>query len=119
MRRAYCTGCNTMFNGHHFLMNHRNTERCGGRFLSLEAHSWLFDLKAAGRSLAEWQPDETEYVYKINQVRKPQHKARVPGTPKPYPKHMKLGARRKAQERFKLKGLLTCLHRKITHPRAS
>lgn len=33
-RVAYCTGCGVIFTKMHFLVNHRRTERCGGRFLS-------------------------------------------------------------------------------------
>lgn len=35
-RRAYCTGCGNTFSKMHELINHRRTEKCGGRFLSLE-----------------------------------------------------------------------------------
>lgn len=33
-RKAYCTGCGVTFEKKHLLRNHRNTFRCGGRFLS-------------------------------------------------------------------------------------
>lgn len=32
-RKAYCTGCGIIFPKMHTLINHRRTERCGGRFL--------------------------------------------------------------------------------------
>lgn len=35
-RAPYCTGCGFVFNKRHQLMNHRNTDRCGGRFLVAE-----------------------------------------------------------------------------------
>lgn len=35
-RVAYCNGCNITFFKTHTLINHRNTERCGGRFLTVE-----------------------------------------------------------------------------------
>lgn len=35
-RVAYCTGCGSIFDKMHKLINHRRTEHCGGRFLSAE-----------------------------------------------------------------------------------
>jgi len=32
-RAGYCTGCGVTFPKMHLLRNHRNTFRCGGRFL--------------------------------------------------------------------------------------
>ena len=32
-RAAYCTGCGVTFPKMHLLRNHRNSFRCGGRFL--------------------------------------------------------------------------------------
>lgn len=32
-RAAYCTGCGITFYKHHQLIDHRRTQRCGGRFL--------------------------------------------------------------------------------------
>jgi hypothetical protein len=32
-RKAYCTGCGVTFEKMHILINHRRTDRCGGRFL--------------------------------------------------------------------------------------
>ena len=36
MRNRYCTGCGETFTQTHHLRNHRNTFRCGGRFLPAE-----------------------------------------------------------------------------------
>lgn len=35
-RQAHCTGCGVTFDAHHLLVQHRNLERCGGRFLPEE-----------------------------------------------------------------------------------
>ena len=32
-RAAYCTGCGITFSKMHLMIYHRNTRRCGGRFL--------------------------------------------------------------------------------------
>lgn len=32
-RVAYCSGCGVTFDWYHLLINHRRTDRCGGRFL--------------------------------------------------------------------------------------
>lgn len=40
-RAAYCTGCGVTFEKRHLLMNHRNTFRCGGRFLPDEEREFL------------------------------------------------------------------------------
>ena len=34
-RAAYCTGCGNTFPKMHIMINHRRTDRCGGRFLPI------------------------------------------------------------------------------------
>jgi len=35
-RAAYCTGCGKTFNKMHLMINHRRSDKCGGRFLPEE-----------------------------------------------------------------------------------
>lgn len=35
-RKSYCTGCGVTFPKVHLMRQHRNRERCGGRFLPFE-----------------------------------------------------------------------------------
>lgn len=46
-RTAYCTGCGIIFPKMHNLINHRRTDRCGGRFLSAEEFAHLMAMRRA------------------------------------------------------------------------
>jgi hypothetical protein len=50
-RKAYCTGCGNTFPKRHKLFNHRNSHRCGGRFLSPEEFIHLMNLRRARENL--------------------------------------------------------------------
>jgi hypothetical protein len=50
-RKAYCTGCGITFKKMHLLMNHRRTDRCGGRFLPPEEFIHLMNLRRAKEEL--------------------------------------------------------------------
>lgn len=50
-RKAYCTGCGVTFPKIHNLRNHRNTDRCGGRFLPPEEFIHLMNLRKAREDL--------------------------------------------------------------------
>lgn len=45
MRTPYCTGCGHTFSKMHLMINHRRTDRCGGRFLPDEEQERLKDLR--------------------------------------------------------------------------
>ncbi len=47
-RNRFCTGCGKTFSQTHLLRNHRRTDRCGGRFVSL-TQRWLIDVKREQR----------------------------------------------------------------------
>jgi len=53
-RSAYCTGCGVTFMRMHQMINHRRTDRCGGRFLPPEEREKLdearFFREAAARA---------------------------------------------------------------------
>lgn len=44
-RKAYCTGCGIIFPKMHKLINHRRTDKCGGRFLSDDEKAHLMSLR--------------------------------------------------------------------------
>lgn len=44
-RKAYCTGCGHTFVKMHELINHRRTDRCGGRFLSEKEREFVKKLQ--------------------------------------------------------------------------
>ena len=46
-RKAYCTGCGVIFPKMHKLIDHRRSERCGGRFLSADEKAHLMSLRRA------------------------------------------------------------------------
>ena len=46
-RKAYCTGCGVTFEKMHILINHRRTDRCGGRFLPPEERAHVDKLRLA------------------------------------------------------------------------
>lgn len=51
-RKAYCTGCGITFPKMHNLINHRRSERCGGRFLPAEEFAHLRALRRTREELA-------------------------------------------------------------------
>jgi len=51
-RRAYCTGCGYTFPKHHMLINHRRSERCGGRFLPEDEYLHLMNLRKIREDMA-------------------------------------------------------------------
>lgn len=101
MRRPYCTGCGTIFDRMHVMMDHRRTMRCGGRFLPETTRQFIDETHDMGFKLSDLDDMDVDYHTKVDVSRPPVHKERTPGTPKPYPKHVKYGARRKAQEAIK------------------
>lgn len=50
-RTQYCTGCGIIFESRVKLRNHRNTERCGGRFLPAEEFMHLMQVRKARETL--------------------------------------------------------------------
>ena len=40
-RAAYCTGCGVTFPKMHMMINHRRSNRCGGRFLPVEEREMI------------------------------------------------------------------------------
>ena len=44
-RRAHCTGCGVTFHKMHDMFNHRNNNRCGGRFLPIQERLLLHAAK--------------------------------------------------------------------------
>ena len=61
-RNRYCTGCGETFTKTHFLYWHRNTNRCGGRFLPEE----LREVYDRNRHLREAKLRETRRVNSDN-----------------------------------------------------
>lgn len=51
MRKPYCTGCGHTFPQMHKLINHRRTDRCGGRFLPAEQRAHLDRLRKSREKL--------------------------------------------------------------------
>lgn len=58
-RVAYCSGCGVTFGQHHLLINHRRTDRCGGRFLPERERELLTEvrhhLERGDTTLAEYK----------------------------------------------------------------
>lgn len=54
-RRAYCTGCGFTFTHMHLLRIHRDTEKCGGRFLSEAEREMLNKLRLERESQDRWK----------------------------------------------------------------
>lgn len=55
-RVAYCTGCTRLFEKMHYMINHRRTERCGGRFLTADQLAVITMAHERGESLKEFRP---------------------------------------------------------------
>ena len=86
-RTAYCTGCNRIFGKMHWMIDHRRTERCGGRFLPDDKWLRISNLHAFspihpnGIKLSEAIEGEPVFApMKFDPPRRPRHKARTPGT---------------------------------------
>lgn len=47
-RNRFCTGCGKTFSQTHLLRNHRRTDRCGGKFLSMNER-WAVDVQREQR----------------------------------------------------------------------
>lgn len=57
-RAAYCTGCGITFSKMHILINHRRTERCGGRFLPIPERRMVNVLRLEREEQARMQREE-------------------------------------------------------------
>ncbi len=57
-RAAYCTGCGNTFDFHHQLINHRRTDRCGGRFLPQEEREMIDKLRLEREALLRRMREE-------------------------------------------------------------
>jgi len=72
-KHKYCTGCGKLFARMHDMLNHRRSHRCGGKWMMLNVlwpEKW-------------WRiRDERPNLKGEDKLRKPKHKARIPGQPK-------------------------------------
>lgn len=92
MRTPYCTGCNKIFDRMHVLMNHRRTQRCGGRFLAEDKREIIDELHLIGSTIHD-HPDLDEPVFAkvhVDVYKGYPHRHRTPGTIRP--SHLKGGS---------------------------
>lgn len=51
-RAAYCTGCGLTFPKMHIMIEHRRTNRCGGKYLAIPARNNLNKIRLIREELA-------------------------------------------------------------------
>jgi hypothetical protein len=69
-RKAYCTGCGITFPKMHILINHRRTDKCGGKYLSEEEYLHLMSMRKIREDLERKRRDDLKKAKAIVEGRR-------------------------------------------------